>query len=115
VSTEAWAVGRPAEEHMEERGGREDRARPSRDLSWPTVGLAWPAREKAGPAASKHREEGSNGDSLSENKKEMETGQSVMDSCKRIYHGVENEEIYLWTVVDVAGTRRFARKSSPET
>ena len=38
----------------------------------------------------------------------------MMDSCNRIYHGVENEEIYLWVVVVVAGTRRFARKSSPE-
>ena len=37
-----------------------------------------------------------------------------MDSCNRIYHGVQNEEIYLWVVVVVAVTRRFARKSSPE-
>ena len=44
----------------------------------------------------------------------METGQSVMDSCNRIYHGVENEEIYLWVVVVVTGTRWFAQKSSPE-
>ena len=43
-----------------------------------------------------------------------ETGQTVMDSCNRIYHGVENEEIYHYVVVVVAGTRRFARKSSPE-
>ena len=79
-------------------GGHEGRAGPSRELAWLTVGLAWPARGKAGPTASKHREEGSNGDSSSEKKKEMETGQSMMDSCNRIYHGVENEEIYLWVV-----------------
>ena len=76
--------------------------------------FAWPARGKAGPTASKHREEGSNGDSSSEKKKEMETGQSMMDSCNRIYHGVENEEIYLWVVVVVAGMRRFAWKNSSE-
>ena len=38
----------------------------------------------------------------------------MMDSCNRIYHGVENEENYLWVVVVVVGTRWFARKSSPE-
>ena len=43
-----------------------------------------------------------------------ETGQTVMDSCNRIYHGVENEEIYLWVVVVVIETRWFAQKSSPE-
>jgi len=95
-------------------GGHEGRAGPSRELSWPTVGLAWPARGKAGPAASKHREEGSNGDSSPEKKKEMEIGQSVMDSCNRIYHGVEKKEIYLWVVVVVTVTRRFGRKNSPE-
>jgi len=70
VPTEAWPAGSPAEEHREERGGHEGRAGPSRDLSWPTVGLAWPAREKVGPAASKHREEGRNGDSSPEKKKD---------------------------------------------
>ena len=38
----------------------------------------------------------------------------MMDSCNRIYHGVENEEIYLWVVVVVIETRWFAQKSSPE-
>ena len=47
-------------------------------------------------------------------KMRWETGQTVMDSCNRIYHDIENEEIYLWVVVVVAGPRRFARKSSPE-
>ena len=56
----------------------------------------------------------SHGDTRRRMKMRWETGQTVMDSCNRIYHGVENEEIYLWVVVVVAGTRRFARKSSPD-
>ena len=56
----------------------------------------------------------SHGDTRRRMKMRWETGQMVMDSCNRIYHDVENEEIYLWVVVVVAGTRRFARKSSPE-
>ena len=37
----------------------------------------------------------SHGDTRRRMKMRWETGQTVMDSCKRIYHGVENEEIYL--------------------
>ena len=56
----------------------------------------------------------SHGDTHRRMKMRWETGQTVMDSCKRIYHDVENEEIYLWLVVVVTEIRRFARKISPE-
>ena len=42
-----------------------------------------------------------------------ETGQIVMDSCNRIYHGVENEEIYLCIVSEFAGDVGVGWKSSP--
>ena len=44
--------------------------------------------------------------------KRRENDQTVMDSTKRIYYGVENDEIYLKIRVVDAGTRRFGRKSS---
>ena len=37
-----------------------------------------------------------------------------MDSCNRIYHGVENEEIYLWVVSEFTGDAGVGQKSSPE-
>ena len=51
---------------------------------------------------------------VGEKKTRWKSGQTVMDSCEGIYHGIENEEIYLWVVVVVAETRWFAWKSSPE-
>ena len=93
-------------------------------LGWPGswLGHLWgwlgrpEGRQGRLPANTEKKRRASNGDGSPENKNEMEMGQSVMDSCNRIYHGVENEEIYVWVVlVVVAGTRRLARKSSSET
>jgi len=42
-----------------------------------------------------------------------EMGHTVMDSCNRIYHGVENEEIYLWVVSEFTGDAGVGQKSSP--
>ena len=81
--------------------------------SWCSLGRP-EGRQGQLSANTENKRRASNADGSSENKNEMETGQSVMDSCNRIYHGVENEEIYLRVVVVVAATRRFARKSSPE-
>jgi hypothetical protein len=39
----------------------------------------------------------------------------VMDSRKRIYHGVENDEGCLLVVVAGVGTQRFDQKSSSES
>ena len=39
-------------------------------------------------------------------------GHTVMDSCNRIYHGVENEEIYLWVVSEFVEDARVGRKCS---
>ena len=65
-------------------------------------------------AATKGKQEPTMENLAGENKKRWKNSQTVMDSCEGIYHGIENEEIYLWVVVVVAGRRRFARKSSPE-
>jgi len=46
-----------------------------------------------------------------EKKKRWKSGQTVMDSCEGIYHGVENEEIYLWVMVVVVGMRRLPEKA----
>jgi hypothetical protein len=40
---------------------------------------------------------------------------TAMDSRKRIYHGVENDESCLLVVVAGVETRRFDRKSSSES
>jgi hypothetical protein len=44
-----------------------------------------------------------------------ELDETAMDSYKRIYHGVENDEGCLLVVVAGVGTRRFDRKSSSES
>jgi hypothetical protein len=45
-----------------------------------------------------------------------ELDETAMDSRKRIYHGVENDEgCLLVVVVAGVGTRRFGRKSSSES
>jgi hypothetical protein len=41
--------------------------------------------------------------------------ETVMDSRKRIYHGVENDEGCLLVVVAGVGTQRFGWKSSSES
>jgi hypothetical protein len=41
--------------------------------------------------------------------------ETAMDSCKWIYHGVENDEGCLLVVVAGVGTRRFGQKSSSES
>jgi hypothetical protein len=47
-------------------------------------------------------------------KMRWELDETTMDSCKQIYHGVENDEGCLLVVVVGVGTRRFDRKSSSE-
>jgi hypothetical protein len=42
-------------------------------------------------------------------------GQTVKDSLNQVYHDVEDEEGYLVVMVFDDGTRRFRRKSSPES
>jgi hypothetical protein len=44
-----------------------------------------------------------------------ELDEMAIDSRKRIYHGVENDEGYLLVVVAGFETRRFGRKSSSES
>jgi hypothetical protein len=44
-----------------------------------------------------------------------ELDETAMDSHKRIYHGVENNEGCLLVVVAGVGTRQFGRKSSLES
>jgi hypothetical protein len=44
-----------------------------------------------------------------------ELDETTMDSYKRIYHGVENDEGYLLVVVASVGKRRFGRKNSSES
>jgi len=88
--------------------------RPARRACGWTEG--WLGRpESGGGGQQEHRNrEKRHGDTRRRMKMRWETGQTVMDSCKRIYHDIENEEIYLWLVVVVTEMRRFARKISPE-
>jgi hypothetical protein len=44
-----------------------------------------------------------------------ELDETVMDSRKQIYHGVENDEGCLLMVVAGVRTRRFGRKNSSES
>jgi hypothetical protein len=49
-----------------------------------------------------------------ENKlKERGTRQTVTDSCKRVYHGEENDETNLGVEAKFAGDEKHGRKSSP--
>ena len=79
-----------------------------------------PAREQARLANGGRGSQGTcssssgHGGSRRRRNNRWENGQTVMDSCNRIYHGVENEEIYLWVVMVVTGPRRFAQKILPE-
>jgi hypothetical protein len=52
---------------------------------------------------------------LERSKMRWELDETAMDSRKRIYHGVENDEDCLLVVVAGVGTRRFGRKSSSES
>ena len=47
--------------------------------------------------------------------KRRENDQTMMDSTKQIYYGVENDENYLVAVVVDAVTRRFGQTSSPKS
>ena len=79
-----------------------------------------PAREQARLANGGQGGQGTgssssgHGGSHRRRKNRWENGQTAMDLCNRIYHGIENEEIYLWVVVVVTVTRRFAWKSSSD-
>jgi hypothetical protein len=55
------------------------------------------------------------GTSPERSKMRWELDETTMDSHKRIYHGVENDEGFLLVVVAGVGTRRFGRKSSSES
>ena len=74
----------------------------------------WLVGQGTAAAAREAKTETCNGNFAGEKEKEIGNGQTVMNSFVGIYHGVENKEIYLWAVVVVAVTRRFARKSSLE-
>jgi hypothetical protein len=55
------------------------------------------------------------GSSPERSKMWWELDKTVMDSRKRIYHDVENDEGCLLVVVAGVGTRRFGQKSSSES
>jgi hypothetical protein len=55
------------------------------------------------------------GTSSEKSKMRCELDEMAMDSRKRIYHGVENDEGCLLVVVAGVGTRQFGRKSSSES
>ena len=46
-------------------------------------------------AATEGKQEPTMENVVGENKKRWKSDQTVMDSCEGIYHGIENEEIYL--------------------
>ena len=62
-------------------------------------GRRWPETEKAMVKFAGKKENGRG------------NNETIMDSCKRVYHGIENEEIYRLVVVVDAGTRRFCGKA----
>ena len=86
-----WETSRRGAQSAEGLGGRTE---------------GWLGRpESGGGGQQEHRNrEKRHGDTRRRMKMRWETGQTVMHSYKKIYHGVENEGIYLWVVVVVAGT-----------
>jgi hypothetical protein len=55
------------------------------------------------------------GTSPERRKMRWELDETAIDSRKRIYHGVENDEGCILVVVAGVGTRRFGRKCSSES
>ena len=101
------------------RGGRRGRGGGGRgrgglagDEEQPAREQAWLANDGRGGQGTGSSSSGHGGSRRRRNNR-WENGQTVMDSCNRIYHDVENEEIYLWVVSKFVGHVGVGPKSSP--